>query len=487
MTEPILIAGAGIAGLSAAMALARSDREIVVIDRDPPPPDLDPDQIFHHWQRKGVPQLRHSHIFIGRLVKLIREHHPRLWADLLAAGAHEFKFEDGLTSHSRDGYRAQPVDADLSFLFSRRTTLELVMRRYAESLPGVTFLTSAVIRGVSVESGNPPALTCLSVEVDGTLRDLPAGCVVDATGAHTRFSDWLGIDSIENSSPAGVIYLSRHYRLRDGMDAPPRDDASVEGDLGYLKFGIFEADNRHFSLTFACPEAETSLLRALVKPESFEAVCSQLPLPLRWTDPSRAEPVSEVLVMADLRNVWRRFAPDGRPLVLNLYPIGDAAVRTNPWHGRGCALAAIQAQILSEVFDSTAEPAARLIELERRYDAEIRPVYDDLAQLDARNILLSLQVSDDSYKPGLRERLMKSVIDDAFVPASRGDASVLRALMRSSHMLAHPDAWKRDSRVVARLLKVWATPKRLKRHLYPPSPGPPRAALLQALGLPLRS
>jgi hypothetical protein len=59
--------------------------------------------------------------------------------------------------------------------------------------------------------------------------------------------------------------------------------------------------------------------------------------------------------------------------------------------------------------------------------------------------------------------------------------------MRSSHMLANPQAWKKEPRVLARLLKVWVTPKPLKRHLYPPSPGPQRAAFFQGLELPLRS
>ena len=79
MAERVAVVGAGIAGLGAAMALAREGREIVVIDRDPPAPE-NVEVAFDTWERKGVTQLRHSHVFLGKLVSLIRDRHPRLEA-----------------------------------------------------------------------------------------------------------------------------------------------------------------------------------------------------------------------------------------------------------------------------------------------------------------------------------------------------------------------------------------------------------------------
>ena len=54
MTETVLVAGAGIAGLSAAMALARPGRAVTVLDRDAAPPDTGPEDAFYDWERKGV-------------------------------------------------------------------------------------------------------------------------------------------------------------------------------------------------------------------------------------------------------------------------------------------------------------------------------------------------------------------------------------------------------------------------------------------------
>lgn len=62
--ETVLVAGAGIAGLGAALALCDGKRSVTLLDRDPPPPDASPEEAFHTWERRGATQLRHSHVFL---------------------------------------------------------------------------------------------------------------------------------------------------------------------------------------------------------------------------------------------------------------------------------------------------------------------------------------------------------------------------------------------------------------------------------------
>lgn len=487
MTQQILVAGAGIAGLTAAMALANPERHVVVLDRDPPPPDTSPEEAFYGWERKGATQLRHSHVFLGRLVKLIRTDHPRLWSELLEAGAREFTFEDGLSPHLKPKYKYQAGDEDMSMLFSRRTTLELIMRRYAQSLPGVTFLSNVGIRGITTARRDGQlAVTGLRVDMDGHEQVMEADIVVDATGRTTQFPDWLateGVTSPEAPSSAGILYFSRHYRLRDGMDEPPRDGTPGGGDLDYIKYGIFPADNRHFSVTLACPEIENDLRTAIVRPEVFEAACAMMPGAARWTDPARCEPVSKVFAMGNLKNSWRDLLPGGKPAALNFFPIGDAAIRTNPLYGRGCSSGAIQAHILADVLSTVSDPAERLREHAKRVETEIRPFFDMMAKQDAQAIKRAENQLKPGYKPRLKARLAKSFLEDAIGPASRDDVTVLRAIMRPFHMLEHPTAWTKRASIMGRILRYWAMPKMFKRGLYMPELGPKRPEGMKRLGL----
>src|ERR1700760_479889 len=139
--EHVLIAGSGIAGLGAALAFGGGTRRVTILDRDPPPPAGSAEEAFTGWERRGATQLRHSHAFLGRLTSLIRDRYPELMAELLAEGTRLFGFEDGLTPGLRQTYKPAPGDDDLKLLFSRRTTLELILRRYAAKLPGISFVT----------------------------------------------------------------------------------------------------------------------------------------------------------------------------------------------------------------------------------------------------------------------------------------------------------------------------------------------------------
>jgi len=487
--ETILVAGAGIAGLGAALALCDGKRAVTLLDRDPPPPDASPEEAFHTWERRGATQLRHSHVFLGRLTTLIRERYPALMEELLAAGARIFRFEDGLPPALRDRYAPKPEDEDMAFLFSRRSTLELVMRRHAARLPGVRFVTDAGVRGLLARrEGGALLVEGLRAEHGGTIEELRADVTIDASGRNTLFPDWLrteGVEVAEEESPAGILYFTRHYRLRDGADEPSRDGPPGAGDLGYIKYGVFNADNRHFSITLAVPEIENELRTSIMKPEVFDRICTAIPGCARWMDPARSEPASTVFAMGNLISLWRSTMKDGAPQVLNFFAIGDAAVRTNPLYGRGCSAGVVHAHILRAALDETDDPKERAIIVERETRATLRPYYDVMVKQDIQSIRRALHERDPGYKPRLKARIMKSFLEDAVTPATRGDLTVLRASSRAFHMFGDPVAWLKDPAILARILKMWATPKMIKRagHLYPPKLGPKRDEMLGQLGL----
>lgn len=489
--EHVLVAGSGITGLGVALALGDGRRDITLIDRDPAPPDISPEEAFLTWERRGATQLRHSHAFIGRLNTLIRTRYPDLLAELEQEGARLFRYEDALPPPLKDGYRYEDGDDNLCFLFSRRTTLELVMRRYVARLPGVRFVTDAAVRGLITRRGEDGMLVAegLKVERGGATEEMRADIVVDATGRNTMFPDWLraeGCTLPEDESPCGIVYYTRHYKLRDGQDEPPRDGTPGGGDLGYIKFGVFAADNRHFSITLATPEIETGLRTAIVRPEVFEAICAAIPGCARWTDPKRAEPIGPIYAMGNLVNLWRHYLKDGNPQLLGFIALGDAVVRTNPLYGRGCSSGVMQAHILRDALETSPDPAERARVVARETWNDIRPYFDSMVKADLQAIRRAEHERDPDYKPHFKARLMKSFAEDAVTPASRGDQAVSRALSRAFHMIGHPTAWLNDPAILARLFAVWAMPKWLKkaRGFYPPSFGPKRNEMLAKLGLP---
>ncbi len=489
MSERIIVVGAGIAGLFAAMMLAGPTgdrgREIVLLDRDPPPPEDDPDGVFADWKHPGVGHLRHSHAFLARLLNIIRARHPILLDQLKAAGARETPFADMIPSTLKDRYTPEPGDAAMSILFSRRTTLELVMRRYTQRLPGVSIESGVFVAGLLTRRGRAGKLIVEGVRLeDGSERR--AEVVIDAAGRRSEVAEWLaelGAPIPEQEENAGILYYTRHWKLNDGQEQPPRNGAPGAGDLGYLKYGVFNADNGWFSVTLAAPEVETELRQSIVDPETFDRICRALPGVAPWIDPERSTPQTKVFGMGDLKSRWRSPVVDGEPLALGLFLIGDGLIRSNPLYGRGCSFAAIEAEALARAFDASADPRARAVLYDRLTDQALRPFHDDMRQQDRAAVRRAEAARAGDRSTDLRSRLLRSFIIDGAGVAVRDDMATLRAALRGFHMLESPRAWLMEPRNMRVVLKTWARGKKRNAHLYPVKLGPERAEMLSSLGL----
>ena len=123
--------------------------------------------------------------------------------------------------------------------------------------------------------------------------------------------------------------------------------------------------------------------------------------------------------------------------------------------------------------------------VERETRAALRPYYDVMVKQDLQSIRRAQHERDPSYKPRLKARIMKSFVEDAITPATRGDLDVMRASSRAFHMFGDPVAWLKNPAIMARILRMWAMPKARKRagQLYPPALGPNRREMLGEIGL----
>ncbi len=489
MAEQVIVIGAGIGGLCTALMLAPTGRDILLLERDGPLETADPDDLFRNWRRNGVAHVRQSHAFLARLRTIMKAEHPALLDDLMAMGARELPFDVMLTEAQRQSYRPDPADEELTIITSRRTTLEMTMRRYVETLPNVELRCGFKVRRLITRMSDDGVVDVSGVEgeLDGETVRLTADIVVDTSGKGGASLKQLidaGANIREESESAGILYFTRHYRLLPGQAEPDRaSHPPASGDLGYIKFGVFPGDNGNFSITVALPEIEMELRQAIVDPDKFHAITLMLPGLYQWTNAGRSEPTSRVIGMGDLVSRWRDMVVEGKPAARGYFALGDTLVRTNPLYGRGCSFAAVSAQVLRQALDGTTDPMERALRFHDGLMAELHPYYLAQRRQDRSAMKRARHALTPGYSPGFKARLKQSFVDDGIRIALRSDIRLMRAAMRGFHMLEHPDAWLRRPRNLAGVLYYWARGKRLNAAAYPPSPGPEREMMMRQLGL----
>lgn len=473
----VVVVGGGVSGLGAALAMSRQGHRVTVIERDDTEMPDSADAAFG-WDRRGAPQVRHSHAFLARLRNLLVERYPEIHASLLAEGATEMRFGDDLPPTITE-FTPEPADDELVMIACRRTTFEWVLRRAVLDEGAVEFRTGDPVVGLVADRDSAGVIPRVAgVRLDSGVA-VGADLVVVAGGRRTALPEWLaelGCPPVpEEVEDTGIVYFSRFFRLLPDAAPPPRDGRPIGADLGYLKYGVFLGDNRTASITLAASVEDHELRKLLADPAVFDTCARALPATAAWLD-GRAEPISDgVHVMAGLLNRWRDYVVDGRPLALGVVPVGDAVVCTNPLYGRGCATGFWAAHLLAE---AVAEHGDDLEKLALTYDAALRdellPWYRStvMQDADARRVAGKLLAGEDPDEDASDPAtFMRGVLRDGLLPAIRTDQVVLRAFVRTFNLLNPPDAMLTDPAVMNRVLAVWQD-----RDNRPPEPvlGPKR-------------
>jgi 2-polyprenyl-6-methoxyphenol hydroxylase-like FAD-dependent oxidoreductase len=472
--QDIAVVGGGMAGMLAALMLARDGHRVTVYERDDTGLPATADEAFDGWDRRGVPHARQSHALLARLRRILRERAPDVLDELLAQGATELSVERILPADITDR-EPRPGDDDLVLLCCRRLTIEWVLRRAVAAEPGVTWRGGAGVAGLLADltpGSSVPHVRGLRLE-DGTTVE--AELVVVGGGRNSPVLEWVAelggpVQPAEEQSEAGIVYLSRFYRLCDGQDLPLLTKDGAGGDLGYVAFAGFYGDNRTFSITFGVPTGDRELM-ALRDIDGWEAAIRTLKPLEPWTAEGLAEPITGVESMARLKNRIRRFVVDGQPAATGLVVIGDAALATNPWYGKGCSLAGIAADALSHALVAHGRDRVALAHaMDAAMRTEMEPHYALAVRQDADRIKLHGAMREGT-EPDQMAAAARDFILNGLLPASRVDADVFRAFFRSFNMLDAPDALMTDPVVVQAALAAHA-----QKEERPPAPrlGPDR-------------
>jgi 2-polyprenyl-6-methoxyphenol hydroxylase-like FAD-dependent oxidoreductase len=440
------IAGGGVAGLAAGLAVTRAGHQAVVVERDLVAPQAGPEGAFD-VARRGIPHFQQPHTFLPRGRKVLRDLAPDVIDTLLDVGAEEQDISARLSGER------QPGDENLVYLWVRRPVIEWALRRAAAAEPDLELVAGRQITGLMPDQGG--------LLLDNT-DEVPADVVVDALGRYRCPPGWPRAKA--EPSECGAIYYCRYFKLTPGAEhltgpwlLNPR------GDLGYMGFNTFRGDNRTFAVILLVPTGDHEL-RALKDNEAWMAAARAIsPLDV-MTSPDHARPITDVMPMGGLANIDRTTGVPG------LVPVGDALCHTDPAFAYGLSFALVHAQALGRAGAHTTRE-----DLTEAYLADVGPEARErhafAVQTDAaRTEAWSGTPVDISRRDGCYPLF---AFGTALATAPHDD-HVLRRTVGRVGLLDRTEVFDTDSDLHDRIERIWAG-------LARPRPGPPREELLRAI------
>jgi 2-polyprenyl-6-methoxyphenol hydroxylase-like FAD-dependent oxidoreductase len=433
-----IVVGAGVAGLTAARAVADYFEQVVVLERDTLSPDIS--------HRAGTPQSRHAHVLLGGGQRALNDLFPGFAEDLALAGA--VPCRAGLALRiERPGYDPFP-QRDLGWVgySMSRPLIEFSLRRRVERFAKITARQRCRASGIVAKSDGAAVEAVRCETGDGRSETLPADFIVDASGRGTLTLDLL--HSIRQARPEETV---------------------IGIDIGYASavFGTPGDAARDWKGVFTFPQAPASSRGAVVLPleggrwivslggrhgekppgdeDGFLEYARQLRTPTVYNAIKKAERLSTIACFGFRSSVRRHFGrledfPSG------LLPLGDAICRFNPVYGQGMSVAAQQACLLHRLLATRSKERDPLAGLSPTFFARA----DDLIETPWRQAAIPDFVFPETrgQRPTDFDRTLQfGLVLNELAAADPG----VHKLMVEVHHLLKPQSVLRDPGVLRRI------------------------------------
>jgi 2-polyprenyl-6-methoxyphenol hydroxylase-like FAD-dependent oxidoreductase len=464
-SQHVVVVGAGMSGLFAAMLLARDGHRVTVLERDPAAPPA-PDMAWEDWERRGCGQFRLPHYTQPKFRHLLESELPDVAKALLGAGGVRFDILAQLPEAVSGGRRAE--DDRLVTLTARRPVLEAVVARAAAAEPGVEIRRGIAVRELVIGRPDLTGAPHIVGVVTGSGEVLRAELVVDAGGRRSalpRLLAAIGVTGVvEEREDCGFVYYARHFRSADGL--PPLR-GPIHQQYDSVSLITLPADAGTWSVVITTSSRDTEL-RALRDPERWTAAARSFPLAAHWTD---AEPITGVGAFAGIEDRIRRFVVHGRPVVTGALALGDAWACTNPQLGRGVSMGLWHAVLLREMLRTGGgePPGEQALRWAKVTGQALEPWYEStLATSRKRHAEIEGDLVGVPYAPDDPGWMLSK----ALAAGAGRDPEVLRGLLEIASMLTLPSEVLGRQGMAERVMAAGAGAPQY------PLPGPDRRALL---------
>ncbi|MBP2471489.1 2-polyprenyl-6-methoxyphenol hydroxylase-like FAD-dependent oxidoreductase [Crossiella equi] len=424
-THHAVVLGGGLAGTLVAHALAEHVDQVTIVERDDLPTGPEP--------RKGMPQGRHTHVFVEAGYTALEDLLPGILAELRARGARQLSHPDRILMNGPQGWRHR-LPAMAGVLSASRALTDHAVRQRVLAHPRITVAPPTTVVGLLGDRRRVSGVRLRDRGATDTRR-LTADLVVDTTGRSTKTHTWLtelGMPPVHSASiDPGLRYATRVYQ------APPtapetfpivliQPDPTVRRSVAAMLTPI---EDHRWILTMVGPhhdppptdEADIdAFLRSQRDPVIADLVAVATPL----------TPLHGFANTVNRRHYYERTRswPEG------LLIAGDAYATFNPIYGHGMAVAAMTARALRDRWHRHHPLLPGACRRAQRHIARVtRPAWQLATAADLREP----HTTTTGKPPGRLSRLQYAYMDRLFA-ALPGRPDLLRAQVRVLALLDSP-------------------------------------------------